>query len=169
MSTETSPARDGRDETTLEQLDRNTIELLNELRVASTGIQFMFGFLLVVPFDSAFRRISSFERTVYFATLICVAASSVLLMAPSIQHRILFRQREKRFLVTLANRLAILSMVLLAAGFTGILVLLSDVVLGGAAPILVGAMTALGIAALWFAVPLSRRDRSAPQQLDRAE
>ena len=69
MPTDASPAHDGRDETRLEQLDRNTIELLNELRVASTGIQFMFGFLLVVPFDSAFRRISSFERTVYFATL----------------------------------------------------------------------------------------------------
>jgi hypothetical protein len=151
------PARDGREETSLEQLDRNTIELLNELRVASTGIQFMFGFLLVVPFDSAFRRISTFERTVYFVTLVCVAASSVLLMAPSIQHRILFRQREKRFLVEIANRLAIASMGFLAFGFTGILVLVSDFVVGGAAPVVVGVITAGSIAGLWFALPLSRR------------
>jgi len=170
MSTETAtPAHDGRDETTLEQLDRNTIELLNELRVASTGIQFMFGFLLVVPFDSAFRRISSFERTVYFVTVLCVAASSVLLMAPSIQHRILFRYHEKRFLIGLANRLAIVSMAFLAAGFTGILILLSDFVVGGPAPVLVGAITALGITALWFAVPLSRRDRSATRELGRPQ
>jgi hypothetical protein len=151
------PADDGRDETTLEQLDRNTIELLNELRVASTGIQFMFGFLLIVPFDSAFRRISSFERTVYFATLICVAVSSVLLMAPSIHHRILFRQRQKRFLVTVANQLAIGAMVFLAAGFTGILILLSDFVVGGPAPVIVGILAVLGISGLWFAVPLRRR------------
>ena len=87
----------------------------------------------------------------------CVAVSSVLLMAPSIQHRILFRHREKRYLVRLANRLAIASMVFLGAGFTGILVLLSDVVVGGAAPVLVGIVAALGIGTLWFAVPLTRR------------
>ncbi len=157
MTEPAAPAHDGRDETNLEQLDRNTIELLNELRVASTGIQFMFGFLLIVPFDSAFRRISSFERTVYFSALICVAVSSVLLMAPSIQHRILFRKRQKRFLVDMANRLAIASMIFLAAGFTGILILLSDFVVGGAMPVVVGVIAAVGIAVLWFAVPLSHR------------
>ena len=157
MTTSEQPAHDGRQETTLEQLDRNTIELLDELRVASTGIQFMFGFLLIVPFDSAFRRISSFERTVYFATLMCVAVSSILLMAPSIQHRILFRQREKRFLVDIANRLAIASMSFLAVGFTGILVLLSDFVVGGLAPVIVAIAAVLGIGGLWFAVPLAHR------------
>jgi hypothetical protein len=150
-------AQEGRDETPLEALDRNTIELLNELRVASTGIQFMFGFLLVVPFDSAFKHIDTFERTVYFVALMCVAISSILLMAPSIQHRILFRRREKQFLIEVANRLAILSMCFLAAGFTAILVLLSDVVLGGAAPVIVGVLTVIGIASLWFAIPLARR------------
>ncbi len=158
MSEPDDSAHDGRDETTLEQLDRNTIELLNELRVASTGIQFMFGFLLIVPFNNAFRRISSFERTVYFATLMSVAISSILLIAPSIQHRLLFRRRQKRFLVAMANRLAIASMVFLAVGFTGILTLLSDFVLGGPAPAIVGIVAALGIAGLWFAVPLSRRE-----------
>jgi hypothetical protein len=157
MSDRAVPADEGRNETPLEALDRNTIELLNELRVASTGIQFMFGFLLVVPFDSRFRHITSFERTVYFIALICVAISSILLMAPSIQHRILFRQREKQFLVEVANRLAIASMCFLAAGFTAILLLLSDVVLGGAAPVIVAPLSAVGIAILWFAVPLARR------------
>src|SRR5437660_4612596 len=122
VRSEDQSAQDGREETTLERLDRNTMELLNELRVASTGIQFMFGFLLVVPFDSAFSKISSFEKTVYFITLLCVAVSAVLLMAPSIHHRILFRQGEKDYIVRAANRLAILAMVFIAIGFTGILV-----------------------------------------------
>ena len=52
----TRPARNSglaivRDETQLEQLDRNTVELLNELRVASTAIQVLFAFLLIVPFN----------------------------------------------------------------------------------------------------------------------
>jgi Family of unknown function (DUF6328) len=154
------PADDGRDETTLEQLDRNTIELLNELRVASTGIQVLFGFLLIVPFNTGFRHISSFEKTVYFVTLCCVATASVGLMAPSIQHRILFRRREKAYLVDTANRLAIISMMFLGLGLTGILVLLSDFVLGGVAPIIVGAVAAMGIGALWFALPIGRRLKS---------
>jgi Family of unknown function (DUF6328) len=58
-----------RHETPTERLDRNTIELLNELRVAGTGIQVLFAFLLIVPFNTGFRRVSSFDRYVYFVTL----------------------------------------------------------------------------------------------------
>jgi hypothetical protein len=152
-------ADDGRKETSLERLDRNTIELLNELRVASTGIQFMFAFLLVVPFDSAFKQISSFEKIVYFVTLLCVAVSAVLLIAPSVHYRILFRQGEKRYLVSLANRLMISGLLFLGFGFTGILILLADVVVGGLAPVIVGGLGFVGIAVLWFGIPLRRRAR----------
>ena len=153
-----APKRDEeRGESEPEKLDRNTIELLNEIRVASGGIQFMFGFLLIVPFDSAFSRISSFERTVYFGSLICVAISCVLLMAPSIHHRILFRLHEKRFLIRVANQMAIAGMAFLGVGFTGILVVLSDFVVGGLAPVAVGVAAVLGIGGLWFALPLGRR------------
>ncbi len=155
-STVSSTRTDDRDETAAERLDRNTMELLNELRVAGTGIQVMFAFLLVVPFNTGWRHVSTFGRAIYFASLLCVAAAAVLLIAPSIQHRILFRHREKRYLVDTANRIAIVAMVFLAAGLTGILILISDVVVGGAAPWIVGALAGLGIAALWFGVPVSR-------------
>jgi hypothetical protein len=148
-----------RDETPIERLDRNIIELLNELRVASTGIQIMFAFLLVAPFNTGFRRVSEFGRVDYFVTLVCVAMAAVLLMAPSIHHRILFRQGEKEFLVWMANRLAIAAMVFLTVGFTGILVLLADVVLGGPAPAIVGLLAAATISGLWFVLPLLKRER----------
>ncbi|HWE14165.1 MAG TPA: DUF6328 family protein [Solirubrobacteraceae bacterium] len=150
-------ARDDRDETPDEKLDRNTIELLNELRVAGTGIQVMFAFLLVVPFNAGWSKTSSFERTVYFLTLALVAVATLLLMAPPVQHRLLFRHHEKRYLMTVANRLAIAGMAFLALGFTGILVLLSDYVVGGIAPILAGVLTLALTGGLWFALPLARR------------
>jgi hypothetical protein len=150
-------ARDDRDETPDEKLDRNTIELLNELRVAGTGIQVMFAFLLVVPFNGGWSKTSSFERTVYFLTLALVAVATLLLMAPPVQHRLLFRHHEKRYLMTVANRLAIAGMAFLALGFTGILVLLSDYVVGGIAPILAGVLTLALTGGLWFALPLARR------------
>ncbi len=155
-----APKRDEeRGESEPEKLDRNTIELLNEIRVASGGIQFMFGFLLIVPFDSAFSRISSFERSVYFGSLMCVAISCVLLMAPSIHHRILFRLHQKRFLIRVANQMAIAGMAFLGVGFTGILVVLSDFVVGGLAPVAVAVAAVLGIGGLWFALPLGHRAR----------
>ena len=152
-------ADDGRDETADERLDRNTMELLNELRVAGTGIQVMFAFLLVVPFNTGWRHVSSFGRTEYFVTLLCVAIAAVLLIAPSIHHRLLFRHHEKPYLVTVANRFAILAGAFLALGLTGILVLVSDVVVGGPAPVIAGIVSAAGIAALWFGIPLLRRER----------
>ena len=147
-------SEDDRNETPIERLDRNTMELLNELRVAATGIQIMFAFLLVAPFNTGFRHVSQFGRIDYFVTLVCVALAAVLLMAPSIHHRILFRRGEKSYLVWMANRLAIAAMVFLTVGFTGILVLLADVVLGGPAPVIMGVLSASVISGLWFALPL---------------
>jgi hypothetical protein len=150
-------ADDDREETSDETLDRNTIELLNELRVAATGIQVMFAFLLVVPFNTGWKKTTSFERTDYFVTLTLVATAAFLLMAPPIQHRLLFRHHEKRYLVTMGNRLAIAGIGFLGLGFTGILVLLSAYVVGGLAPIVVGVLTFVTIGGIWFAVPLLRR------------
>lgn len=146
-----------RDESPAERLDRNTIELLQELRVASTGIQVMFAFLLMVPFNNGWKQVDSFERTDYFVTLLLVAGAAFCLLAPSIHHRLLFRHGEKRFLVRIANQLAVAGMALLALGFVGILLLLSDVVLGGAAPAVVGGLAAVALVVLWFALPLLRR------------
>lgn len=153
---------DDRDETPDEKLDRNTIELLNELRIAGSGIQILFAFLLVVPFNAGWTKTSPFERTVYFVTLVLVAISAVLLLAPPVQHRLLFRHHEKRYLVMLGNRLAIAGMVFLGFGLTGILVLLSDYVVGGVAPIVAGVVTFVSVGGLWFALPMVRRSREPP-------
>jgi hypothetical protein len=147
-----------RDETAPERLDRNTIELLNELRIAGTGIQVMFAFLLILPFNAGWKQVDSFERTVYFITLLVVALAAFLLMAPPIHHRLLFRHGEKRFLIRVGNYMAISGMACLGLGFIGILVLVSDVVVGGAAPAVVGILAGAVIGGLWFAVPLIRQD-----------
>lgn len=131
--------------------------MLNELRVAATGIQVVFGFLLVVPFYATFKDLSSFERDVYFVTLVCIATSAVLLIAPSIHHRLLFRQGQRAYLVRTGNTLAIAASIFLSVGLTGILVLISDVVFGGAVTPIVGVLAGGSIATLWFVVPLNRR------------
>jgi hypothetical protein len=152
-----SAADDGRDETPLERLDRNTIELLNELRVAATGIQVLLAFLLVAPFDTRFARLSSFERDDYFVTLVCIALAAVLLIAPSIHHRILFRQHQKPYLLRAGNQAMIAAMVFLGVGLTGILILITHLMFGGTAAVIAGVGAAVTIGGLWFALPWGRR------------
>jgi Family of unknown function (DUF6328) len=151
-------AEKDRDESPPERLDRNTVELLNELRIAGTGIQVMFAFLLVVPFNKGWTQVNGFERTVYFVTLLIVALAAFLLLAPPIHHRLLFRHGEKPFLIRTGNYMAIAGMVCVGLGFIGILILVTDVVVGGAAPVVVGVLAAAIIAGLWFALPLIRRE-----------
>jgi uncharacterized protein DUF6328 len=149
--------RDDRDESRMERLDRNTVELLNELRVASTGIQVLLAFLLVIPFNARFTRLTSFERGLYMGTLICIAIAAVLLIGPSIHHRLLFRQREKPYLVDTGSRLMILASIFLAIGLIGIMLLISEVVIGGAGAIAIGVCAAVVVAGIWFVLPLNRR------------
>ena len=146
-----------RDESSLQRLDRNTIELLNELRVAATGIQVLFAFLLVAPFDQRFATLSVFQRDEYFGTLVCIAIATALLIAPSVHHRLLFRHHEKPFLIGFGNQLMITAMVFVSLGMTGILFLIADLLFGAAGAAVTAALTALGFGWLWFAIPLARR------------
>src|SRR5438874_7174410 len=109
-----------RDETEEERLDRNLTELLNELRVALPGVQVLFAFLLGVPFTQRFSELASYQEDVYYATLMCAAAATAFLIAPSAHHRVLFRQRDKRYIVFLSNRFAIVGLAFLALAMTGV-------------------------------------------------
>jgi hypothetical protein len=146
-----------RDETEEERLDRNLTELLNELRVALPGVQVLFAFLLGVPFTQRFAQLDGYQQDIYFGTLVCAAAATAFLIAPSAHHRILFRLRDKRHIVFLANQLAIIGLAFLALAMTGVVLLVTDFIFGTAATVIATTMTALTFAVLWYAVPLRRR------------
>lgn len=158
MAADHHPARGGHgEESRAERQDRNLIELLNELRVSGTGIQVLLAFLLVVPFNSGYKRLDGFDKTLYFASLICIAGSATCLIAPSVHHRLLFRHHERGFIIGLANRLAILGLVLLAFGLTAILALIGKVVFGTGCAIAVAVSSFVVLGGTWFAIPLRRR------------
>lgn len=147
----------GREESEDARLDRNLGELLQELRVALPGVQVLFAFLLAVPFQQNFNEISTFEKKVYFATLLCTALSAVLLIAPSSYHRITFHLQQKHELVFLANRFTIAGLSFLALAMTGAIVLITDLLFGGVATVVTGIATALTFITLWYVLPLRRR------------
>jgi hypothetical protein len=147
----------GRDETEEERLDRNLGELLQELRVALPGVQVLFAFLLAVPFQQNFTKISEFEKNVYFATLLLTALAAALLIAPSAYHRLTFRYQQKHRLVFVSNRLAIAGLATLALAMTCAIMLITDLLFGTAATIITVAVALAMFIVLWAVLPLKRR------------
>lgn len=136
--------------------DRNLDELLGGLRVALPGVQLIFAFLLIVPFQNGWSDLSSSERTIYFATLLCTAASAVLLIAPTARQRMRFRHGDKEWVVVSAHRLAVGGLSLLGLAMVGVVLLIGmvvyDAVLGG----IVAGLLLAAIIWIWFVVPLRR-------------
>jgi uncharacterized protein DUF6328 len=145
-----------RDETEHERLDRNLEELTGELRVVVTGVQVLFAFLLIVPFNSGFAHVGAFERAVYLITLLLAALSAVCTIAPSAQHRWLFRHDDKRHLVFSSNRVVIAGLGFLALAMCGCLLLVTTKLFGARAGGLTAGLGSIPFLALWFAIPMRR-------------
>jgi hypothetical protein len=160
---ELTEAHLGRHETDAERADRHLVELLNELRVALPGVQVLFAFLLVVPFNQGFQRLTNFERKLYFATLLLTTVASVCLIAPSIHHRLVFRRHAKPFVVTIGNRLTIVGLSLLALAMTGAVLLVTEIMFGGVTAAVTAVLVLSVFGAIWYVIPLRHRgERESP-------
>ena len=148
-----------REETEVERLDRQLMELLQEVRVAVTGVQVLFAFLLVVPFSARWGDTTDLQQDVYFATLLMTAIATALLMTPGAVHRGLFERGEKEFIVRAAQRATVAGVAALALAVTGAVFLVSDVLFDvAAAAVAAGCIFGFTVV-LWYVVPLSRRLR----------
>jgi Family of unknown function (DUF6328) len=140
-----------------ERVDRELIELLNGLRVALPGVQVLFAFLLVLPFQSGWAEITDVERHVYFAALSSSAIASALLIAPSVYHRLNFRRRNKERMLYDSTRMAIAGSAFVAVGIACAVFLVANVVYGTTVAVVATLITIVLYAGLWGALPLLRR------------
>lgn len=159
MKTEESPHQ---------RVNRELIELLNELRVALPGVQVLFAFLLAVPFQQRFKLTTAYEHDVYFATLSLALVATALLIAPSPLHRLNFRRREKLEIVLTSNRLLLAGTAALALSMVGVMMLISSVLFGGAVAIVAPVLAGLLFAVLWVGLPLRARHRARPERPPRS-
>jgi hypothetical protein len=142
-----------------EHLDRRWAELLQELRVAQTGVQILAGFLLIVPFSAAFGAIADDRKRAYVAILLCAVTATVLLLSPVALHRALFEQGQKPWLIPAAHYLALAGLFMLGVTNVGAIWFVADYVVGpGAAIAMAGVLLGL-IVVLWLLVPYVRRPR----------
>jgi Family of unknown function (DUF6328) len=144
-----------------ERTARELIELLNELRVILPGVQFLFAFLLTVPFSQRFSQLDGLETGVFFVTLLCTAIATALLMAPSAQHRVLWREGVRERRLKLGNTLTIVGLVFLVPAMVGAVFVVADFIFGSGAALAATVVLVLFFVLLWFALPLWYRRAKA--------
>ena len=142
--------------------DRQMTELLQELRIALPGVQILFAFLLTVPFAQGFEKVTSFQRTLFFITLLATAASTVLFIAPTATHRLRFHKGDRKYVIESAHRLMIAGLVFLALAIVGAVVLITDYMFGLGGQWYWPLLVAIAIVVMWFVRPLLRSGSSGP-------
>jgi amino acid transporter len=144
------------DESRSDQLNRELIELLNELRVALPGVQVLFAFLLTLPFTGEFGKLSEFEQDVYFATFCATIFATAFLMTPTAYHRLRWRRGDKDAMLRTSNRAAVTGLAFLTVAICGSAFLIADIVFGTTGAAITVVVTAALISGLWFVLPLRR-------------
>jgi Family of unknown function (DUF6328) len=157
------------EETEKERLDRNLQDLLQGLRVALPGVQVLFAFLLVVPFQTGFEQVTEFQKRIYFVTLLCTALASILLIGPSARHRARFRAGDKAWLVMTGNRLATVGLAFLGLAMTGAMLLITDVLFSAGAAVASAGAVAVVLTWIWFASPGLRALRGLDDETSPAQ
>jgi hypothetical protein len=137
-----------------ERINRELIELLNELRVALPGVQVLFAFLLAVPFANGFPKLGRLDRDVFFVAFIATAVSTVLLIAPSSYHRLRWRQHDKERMLVLSNALTIAGLFLLAVAITCTVFVITDFLFHRSWAAAFTAIVAAAFLVLWYGLPL---------------
>ena len=145
------------DEDAKERVDRELIELLNELRVALPGVQVLFAFLLILPFQQRFSETTAEDQAVYTVALLLSALAAALLIAPSMYHRLNFRRGKKEAMLFDANKLLVVGTICLGIGVACCVYLVIDIVYGGTAAVVATVAALVIYAALWLGLPLYRR------------
>jgi O-antigen/teichoic acid export membrane protein len=146
-------------ETREERIDRELLELLNELRVALPGVQFLFAFLLIIPFQQTVDRITDFQRDVHYVALITAAVATALLIAPAAQYRVLFRQYDKERLLRRSHRSTFAGLLVLALAISAAFLPVVDVLFSRTQTWATAGIIAALVAWWWVLVPFWQRAR----------
>ena len=151
------------EETPRERLNRELIELLNELRVVLPGTTVLLGFLLAVPFAKGWTHVTDFQRDVFVVAFLSTAVSVAFFVAPTSYHRLRFQHGDKAKVIRFGNRLAIAGTAASAVSLDAVVLLVTDFVLSREVAIVAVVSLFAVVLLLWYVLPFwaAVRDRSA--------
>ncbi|MEV4757904.1 DUF6328 family protein [Micromonospora sp. NPDC049559] len=146
-------------ETEKQRWQRNFSDLLQELRVAQTGVQILFAFLLTLPFSNGFPKVTEFQKDVYVVALLSAAAATALIISPVAFHRALFRQGRKPELVKYSHSVASGGLAFMLISMVSSVLLVTDFILPRAVAAVLSGLTGLWFLTYWAGLPLARARR----------
>ena len=146
------------EESDKQRVDRELTELLDEIRTILPGVEILFGFLIILPFEFS-DELAGLERMLYLGAFLSVSAGLALLVAPTINHRIRFRAMDKERWLYRSNRLVIVATVLVAIGIALTVYLVVETIVGGVLAGVIAAANASWFTWFWFGWPLLQRAR----------
>jgi Kef-type K+ transport system membrane component KefB len=147
-----------------ERLNRELMELLQELRVVIPGVQILLAFLLTAPFQQRFAQLPGSMRNAFFASIACATLATAFLIAPSAHHRLRWRAGEKERLVRVGNQMAIVGTVFLAAAIVLALYVITDVLFTTNLAVMTAIVALVVFAVLWYVVPWLGRFNSTSDE-----
>jgi len=159
-------AQEQSEETSKQRWDRNFGDLLQELRVAQTGVQILFAFLLTLPFSSGFPETTEFQRDVYLVSLLAAAAATAMIIAPVAFHRALFRQGRKPELVKFGHKMATGGLFFMLISMVSAVLLITDFVMSRTVSLILSGVAALLFITFCLALPWTRRDWGEPNETE---
>ena len=132
-----------------ERLDRHWNEMLQELRLAQTGTQILFAFLLTIAFQSGFQSADQFTHIVYTCTLTASALAVGLFLAPVSFHRVVYEQQLRDRLVPISHRLVGAGLVFLIIATAGGVLVALDAVLSRTTALIIVTAVLIWFTAFW--------------------
>src|SRR3954470_5011594 len=159
-----------KNETEKQRWDRNFADLLQELRVAQTGVQILFAFLLTLPFSNGFPKTSDFQRDTYIVALLAASAATAMIISPVAFHRALFRQGRKPELVRYAHRMATVGLAFMLVAMVSCILLITDYLLSRTMSVILTVVAGAWFLLFWVAIPWVRHnwiDDDAEQEDER--
>ncbi|MEV8508006.1 DUF6328 family protein [Actinoplanes sp. NPDC051475] len=147
-----------KNETEKQRWDRNFADLLQELRVAQTGVQILFAFLLTLPFSNGFPKVTQFQKDTYLVALISAAFATAMIISPVAFHRALFRQGRKPELVRYAHRMATGGLAFMLISMVSSVLLITDYLLNFWVAVILTVVTGAYFVTFWAAIPFARRN-----------
>jgi energy-converting hydrogenase Eha subunit C len=124
----------------------------------------LLAFLLTVPFATRFGRTTGLERATLFVCLMLTVAGTVMLMAPSVYHRLRWNKGGKSDVILVAHRLFLIGTSLLAGGIVAAVFLVASVLYGTVAAAASAAVVALTVVCVWYVLPRERSRRPSVRE-----
>jgi hypothetical protein len=152
------------EESKQERLNRELMELLQELRVVITGVQILLAFLLTAPFQQRFAELPGSLRNAFFAAIVCATLATALLLAPTAQHRLRWRAGDKERLLRTGNQLAIAGSVFLSAAIVLAVYVVTNVLFASDLALLTAGAFVVVFAGLWYILPMTWRSTSSEEE-----